>query len=91
MEQKLYICTTKKTMIMDLQLAKLELIEMLLNTKREAVLKKVKMLLETEQDDFSLTEEQYKVIDKRREAYLKGEGKSYTWEQVKQNALNAIS
>jgi len=91
MEQKLYICTTKKTMIMDLQLAKLELIEMLLNTKREAVLKKVKMLLETEQDDFSLTEEQYKVIDKRREAYLKGEGKSFTWEQVKQNALNAIS
>jgi phosphoribosylanthranilate isomerase len=78
-------------MIMDLQLAKLELIEMLLNTKREAVLKKVKMLLETEQDDFSLTEEQYKVIDKRREAYLKGEGKSFTWEQVKQNALNAIS
>ncbi len=91
MEQKLYICTTKKTMIMDLQLAKLELIEMLLNTKREAVLKKVKMLLETEQDDFSLTEEQYKVIDKRREAYLKGEGKSFTWEQVKQNALKAIS
>jgi hypothetical protein len=78
-------------MIMDLQLAKLELIEMLLNTKREAVLKKVKILLETEQDDFSLTEEQYKAIDKRREAYLRGEGKSFTWEQVKQNALNAIS
>ena len=76
---------------MDLQLTKLELIEMLLNTKRETVLKKVKLLLESEQDDFSLTEEQYKVIDKRREAYLKGEGKSLTWEEVKQNALKAIS
>ena len=76
---------------MDLQLTKLELIEMLLNTKRETVLEKVKLLLESEQDDFSLTEEQYKVIDKRREAYLKGEGKSMTWEEVKQNALKAIS
>ena len=76
---------------MDLQLTKLELIEMLLNTKRETVLEKVKLLLESEQDDFSLTEEQYKVIDKRREAYLKGEGKSLTWEEVKQNALKAIS
>ncbi len=76
---------------MDLQLTKLELIEMLLNTKRETVLKKVRALLEEEQDDFSLTEEQYKIIDKRRENYLNGEGKSLTWEQVKQNALKAIS
>ncbi len=76
---------------MDLQLTKLELIEMLLNTKRETVLKKVRTLLEAEQDDFSLTEEQYKIIDKRRENYLNGEGKSLTWEQVKQNALKAIS
>jgi len=91
MEQNLYICYTKSTEIMDLQLTKLELIEMLLNTKRETVLKKVRTLLEAEQDDFSLTEEQYKVIDKRRENYLNGEGKSLTWEQVKQNALKAIS
>jgi len=76
---------------MDLQLTKLELIEMLLNTKRESVLKKVKLLLESEQDDFSLTEEQYRVVDKRREAYLRGEGKSLAWEKVKQNALKAIS
>ena len=76
---------------MDLHLTKLELIEMLLNTKRETVLEKVKLLLESEQDDFSLTEEQYKVIDKRREAYLKGEGKSLTWEEVKQNALKTIT
>ena len=76
---------------MDLQLTKLELIEMLLNTKRETVLKKVRALLEAEQDDFSLTEEQYKVIDKRRENHLNGEGKSLTWEQVEQNALKAIS
>jgi hypothetical protein len=77
--------------VMDLQLTKLELIEMLLNTKKETVLEKVRVLLETEQDDFSLTEEQYKIIDKRRENYLNGKGKSLTWEEVKQKALKAIS
>lgn len=48
---------------MDLQLAKLELIEMLLNTKKAAVLQKVKLILETEQDNFSLTEAQYQVLE----------------------------
>ncbi len=91
MSQKAYIWYTKSAENMDLQLTKLELIEMLLNTKRETVLNQVRALLEAEQDDFSLTEEQYKIIDKRRESYLNGEGKSMTWEQVKQNALKAIS
>lgn len=76
---------------MDLRITQLELIEMLLNTRKETVLDKVRTLLETEQNDFSLTEEQYKIIDKRRENYLNGNGKSLSWEQVKQNALKAIS
>jgi len=76
---------------MDIQLTKLELIEMLLNTKKVAVLEKVRMLLETEQDDFLLTEEQYQILDKRRESYLKGQGSSLSWEQVKQNVLKSIS
>ena len=76
---------------MDLRITQLELIEMLLHTKKETVLDKVRILLETEQNDFSLTEKQYKIIDKRRENYLKGEGKSLTWEEVEQNALKAIS
>jgi len=76
---------------MDLRITKSELIEMLLNTKKETVLEKVRTLLETEQDDFPLTEEQYITIDKRREEYLNGKGKSLTWKEVKQNALKAIS
>lgn len=75
---------------MDLRITQLELIEMLLNTRKKTVLDKVRTLLETEQNDFSLTEEQYKIIDKRRENYLNGNGKSLSWEQVKQNALKAI-
>jgi len=76
---------------MDLRITQLELIEMLLHTKKEAVLDKVRVILEEEQDDFSLTEEQYKIIDKRRDNYLKGKGKSLTLEEVEQNVLKEIS
>ena len=75
---------------MDLRITQLELIEMLLNTKKETVLNKVRTLLEKEQDEFILTKAQYKIIDKRREKYLNGEGKSLSWKEVKQNALNEI-
>lgn len=56
------------------------------------LLKMIKALAESYQDDeqeLMLSEEQYRKIDKRREAHLKGESKSFTWEQVKQNARNA--
>lgn len=39
-------------------------------------------------EDFTLSQKQYQVLDQRREAHLKGESKSYTWKQVKQNARN---
>ena len=69
---------------MDLQLTKLELIEMLLNTKKETVLDRVRAILEEEQG--TLTEEHYKVIDARRERHGKGESKSFSWEETKQRA-----
>lgn len=68
---------------MNLQLTKMELIEMLLSTKKVTVLKKVKAILEEEQD--RLTEADYKIIDSRREKHLTGESKSFTWEEAKKN------
>jgi putative addiction module component (TIGR02574 family) len=56
------------------------------------LLKLIKALAESYQNDeqeLRLSEEQYQMIDKRREAHLKGESKSFTWGQVKQNARNA--
>lgn len=66
---------------MDMQLAKMELIEMLLNTKKESVLKKIKAILEEEQDQ--LTEQDYQIIEARRNKHLVGESKSYSWEEVR--------
>ncbi|MHA7864960.1 hypothetical protein [Flagellimonas marinaquae] len=56
------------------------------------LLKMIKALAESYQKDeqeLTLDEEQYQMIGMRREAHLKGESKSHTWEQVKKNARNA--
>jgi len=91
MEQKLYICYTKKAEVMaTLDLRKT--VKQYVNTADIRLLKMIKALAESYQNDeqeLMLTKEQYELIDKRREAHLKGEGKSFTWEQVKQNARNA--
>ena len=93
MEQKLYIYTTKKESIM----ATIDLrntVQQYINTADVRLLKMIKALAESYQNDeqeLTLSEEQYKLIDKRREAHLKGESESFTWEQVKQNARKAAS
>lgn len=56
------------------------------------LLKMIKALAESYQNDeheLTLTKEYYQLIDKRREAHLKGDSKSFTWDQVKQNARDA--
>ena len=70
---------------MDLQLEKIELIELLLNTKKVAVLKKLRAILEKDQE-INLTAEDYEIIDKRRATHLKNETKSFSWDEVKSNA-----
>ena len=42
-----------------------------------------------EDEDFTLSEEQYQLLDNRRKAHLKGESRSFTREEVKQNAGKA--
>jgi phosphoribosylanthranilate isomerase len=72
---------------MNLQLTKMELIEMLLSTRKATVLKKIKVILEEEQD--RLTEADYKIIDARREKHLNGESKSFSWEEAKKSILKS--
>jgi hypothetical protein len=71
---------------MNLQATKMELIEMLISTRKATVLKKIRTILEEEQDH--LIEEDYKIIDARRENHLNGKSKSYSWEQAKQKIEN---
>ena len=55
---------------MDMQLRKTELIEMLLSTREEAVLSKIKAILEEQQEQ--LTESDYKILDVRRANHIQG-------------------
>lgn len=82
-----YLWDNKRQSIMNLQLTKMELIEMLLSTRKATVLKKVKAILE--EDQTRLTEADYKIIDARRESHLRGESKSFSWEEAKQQILKS--
>lgn len=64
---------------------KLQLIERLLRTTDEGLLKKVADLFRSEkaEDEDGLTDERYNIVKEREAAYERGEGKSYTWEEVR--------
>ena len=63
---------------------KLQLIERLLRTKDEGLLKKVADLFRAEkEDEDGLTDEHYNIVKEREAAYKRGEGRSYTWEETK--------
>ena len=64
---------------------KLQLIERLLRTQDEGLLKKIASLFKQEADveEDGLTDEQYNIVQERYEEYKRGEGKSYTWEEVR--------
>ena len=71
---------------MSTDLLKLQLIERLLRTKDEGLLKKVADLFRAEKngaDEDGLTDEHYNIVKEREAVYKRGEGKSYTWDEAK--------
>lgn len=65
-----------------------QIINLLPRVENKKILKAVHTILEQEAVPYKLTQEQMDELDRREEAYLKGEGKSYTWEEVKQKIRN---
>uniref|UniRef100_UPI00404B0EB9 hypothetical protein n=1 Tax=Flavobacterium sp. TaxID=239 RepID=UPI00404B0EB9 len=66
---------------MNLEATKIELIKMLVRTSKVSVLEKIKVILENDQEE--LTQDDFKIIDIRRENNLKNNSKSYSWEEVR--------
>jgi hypothetical protein len=69
---------------------KLQLIERLLRTTDEGLLKKVADLFRADpassaegEDQDGLTDEHYNIVKEREASYKRGEGKSYTWDEAK--------
>ena len=80
----------------DLQKRKLWLIERLARMQNEKLISQVERLIreaekEMQQSLSVLTPEQKAELRRRIEADEKGEAKSYTWEEVKQKALDKIN
>ncbi len=68
------------------------LISEYVSTADERLLKMVKAVMESYRDEeFTLSESDYKILDQRRERHLKQESTSFSWQEVKQNARNANS
>ena len=71
---------------------KLELIERLLRTDDQSLLQKMADLFRSAQvDEDGLTDEHYNIVKERYEEYKRGEGKSYSWEEVREMARRAKS
>ena len=92
MEHKLYLYSSKNNHIMatiDLR----EAVKQYINTADIRLLKMIKALAESYQNDqqetFTLSEQAYQMLDKRRASHLNNESTSFTWEQVQQNARKA--
>ncbi len=71
---------------MSTDLLKLQLIERLLPTTDEGLLKKAANLFRAEKgevDEDGLADEHYLIVKEREAAYKRGEGKSYTWDEAK--------
>lgn len=67
-----------KTSVLQHQIANL-----LPQVENKKILKAVHDILAEEAVPPKLTQAQMDELDRREEAYLKGEGKSYSWEEVK--------
>ena len=71
---------------------KLQLIERLLRTEDESLLKKVAAVFRSSKDEVDedgLTDEHFNIVKDREAAYKRGEGKSHTWEEVRDMARKA--
>ena len=77
---------------MDIQATKLDLIKKLLDTTEKSVLDDVRKVLTKRQDfEYSLSDGDYILIDKRRERHIKGESSSFSWDEVKKQARHTAA
>lgn len=49
-------------------------------------LRRIEEIINSEESEFSIPENFYQELEKRRERHLNGESKSYTWEEVQVRA-----
>lgn len=86
MEQKLYICYTTNTNIMDLEARKYNFIQELFTVERESVVDTLERVLKREKEEYQeISTENKKELDNRLENYKNNPNDVLDWKDVKEN------
>ena len=84
MEQKLYICYTRNTGIMDLEARKYHLIQELFSIDRESIIDTLERVLKREKEEHQeISTEHKKELDNRLESYKNNPNDVLDWKDVK--------
>ena len=86
MKQKLYICYTTNTNIMDLEARKYNFIQELFTIERESVIDTLERVLKREKEEYQeVSTENKKELDNRLESYKNNPNDVLDWKDVKEN------
>lgn len=86
MEQKLYICYTTNTRIMDLEARKYHFIQELFTIERESVIESLERVLKREKEEHQeISTAHQKELDNRLESYKNNPNDVLDWKDVKEN------
>ena len=86
MEQKLYICYTTNTNIMDLEARKYNFIQELFTIERASVIDTLERVLKREKEEYQeISTENKKELDNRLESYKNSPNDVLDWKDVKEN------
>ena len=86
MEQKLYICYTKNTTVMDLQLRKYNFIQQLVDVEKESIMATLERVLKQEKEEHQeISTAHKKELDNRLKSYKENPDDVLDWSAVKEN------
>lgn len=75
---------------MDIAALKLELVQRMLVVRDVAILDRVREVIESEVEDSEISEEELAELESLRTERVRGEGSSYTWEEVQRMAREMV-
>jgi len=77
-------------MIMDIAAMKIDLVQRMLALRDTAILERLREVIDTQVEDADISDEELAELESLRAERLRGEGSSYTWEEVQRMAREMI-
>jgi len=77
-------------MIMDIAAMKIDLVQRMLALRDTAILERLREVIDTQVEDADISDEELAELESLRAERSRGEGSSYTWEEVQRMAREMI-